>query len=91
MPNSIAEVNSRLGVVKGLQQALEQGQNRFRYALELKEKVILNTEPSGVAKIQEDTDSLKQEFDKLTTDVQVLIITQLFFILFFHLLSLFKK
>ncbi|CAH1403532.1 unnamed protein product [Nezara viridula] len=70
MPNSIAEVNSRLGVVKGLQQALEQGQNRFRYALELKEKVILNTEPSGVAKIQEDTDSLKQEFDKLTTDVQ---------------------
>lgn len=71
MPNSLIEVTARLGIVKGLQQALEQGQNRLRYALELKEKVILNTEQSGVAKIQEDSDSLKQEFDKLTADVQV--------------------
>ncbi|CAB0000297.1 unnamed protein product, partial [Nesidiocoris tenuis] len=70
MPNTLAEVSARLGVVKGLQQALEQGQNRLRYALELKEKVILNTESSGVAKIQEDSDSLKTEFDKLVNEVQ---------------------
>lgn len=75
MPNTVAEVSSRLGVVKGLQQALEQGQNRLRYALELKEKVILNTEQSGVAKIQEDSESLKQEFEKLIIDVQVCIKT----------------
>ncbi|CAB0001384.1 unnamed protein product, partial [Nesidiocoris tenuis] len=72
MPNTLAEVSARLGVVKGLQQALEQGQNRLRYALELKEKVILNTESSGVAKIQEDSDSLKTEFDKLVNEVQIL-------------------
>jgi len=42
----------------------------FRYALELKEKVILNTEQNGAAKIQEDTENLKQEFEKLMTDVQ---------------------
>jgi nesprin-1 len=32
--------------------------------------VILNTEQSGAAKIQEDTENLKQEFEKLMTDVQ---------------------
>jgi hypothetical protein len=42
----------------------------FRYALELKEKVILNTEQNGAIKIQEDTENLKQEFDKLMIDVQ---------------------
>ena len=41
-----------------------------RYALELKEKVILNTEQNGAAKIQEDTENLKQEFEKLMIDVQ---------------------
>ena len=71
MPNNLNDVNSRLGVVKSLQQTLEQGQNRLRYALELKEKVILNTEQNGAAKIQEDSESLKQEFDKLVIDVQV--------------------
>jgi len=32
--------------------------------------VILNTEQNGAAKIQEDTENLKQEFEKLMTDVQ---------------------
>jgi nesprin-1 len=72
MPNNLNDVSSRLGVVKSLQQTLEQGQNRLRYALELKEKVILNTEQNGAAKIQEDSESLKQEFDKLVVDVQVI-------------------
>lgn len=30
----------------------------------------MNTEQSGAAKIQEDTDSLKLEFDKLIADLQ---------------------
>lgn len=38
--------------------------------MELKEKVILNTEQNGAAKIQEDTENLKQEFEKLMIDVQ---------------------
>jgi nesprin-1 len=32
--------------------------------------VILNTEQNGAAKIQEDTENLKQEFEKLMIDVQ---------------------
>ncbi|KAL1139464.1 hypothetical protein AAG570_006448 [Ranatra chinensis] len=71
IPATLSELNCRLGVVKGIQQSLEQGQNRLRYALELKEKVILNTEQNGAAKIQEDSESLKQEFDKLIIDVQI--------------------
>lgn len=30
----------------------------------------MNTEPSGAAKIHEDTDNLKLEFDKLIADLQ---------------------
>lgn len=30
----------------------------------------MNTEQAGAAKIQEDTDNLKQEFDKLIADLQ---------------------
>ena len=78
MPNSIAEVNSSLGVMKGLQQVLAHGTNRLHYSIELKEKVMLNNGQNGVAKIQEDTDSLKQEFDKLTTDVQVYLVLLIF-------------
>ncbi|CAH2241590.1 jg3925 [Pararge aegeria aegeria] len=70
IPNTLQEVNSKINTVKLLRQSLEQGQNKLRYLLELKEKVIMNTEQTGAAKIQEDTDSLKQEFDKLIADLQ---------------------
>ncbi|XP_071454288.1 muscle-specific protein 300 kDa-like [Hetaerina americana] len=70
IPNTLPEVKNKLQVVRGIRQTLEQGQNKLRYALELKEKVILNTEQNGAAKLQEDTDNLKQEFEKLMTDVQ---------------------
>lgn len=64
-------MNNKLQIVKAIRQTLEQGQNRLRYALELKERVILNTEANGAAKIQEDTESLQQELEKLVQDVQV--------------------
>ncbi|XP_038215060.1 nesprin-1 [Zerene cesonia] len=70
IPNTLQEVNNKLNTVKLLRQSLEQGQNKLRYLLELKEKVIMNTEQAGAAKIQEDTDNLKQEFDKLIADLQ---------------------
>lgn len=69
VPHTISELQSKLNIVKGIRQSLEQGQNKLRYALELKEKVIVSTESSGVAKIEEDADNLKQEFDKLMIDV----------------------
>lgn len=58
-------------MLKTVKHMLEQGQNRLRYALELKEKVILNTEQAGAIKIVEDIESLKIEFDKLVSELQV--------------------
>lgn len=69
VPHTISELQSKLNIVKGIRQSLEQGQNKLRYALELKEKVIVTTESSGVAMIEEDAENLKQEFDKLQIDV----------------------
>lgn len=53
-----------------IRQSLEQGHHKLRYVFELKERVILNTEQSGSLQIQEDTDVLRQDFDKLARDVQ---------------------
>lgn len=66
---TMAELQSKLNIVKNVRQALEQGQNKLRYALELKEKVILSTESNGVTKIEEDSENLKQDFDSLMNDV----------------------
>lgn len=65
IPSTLNEVNNKLHTCKAIRQTLEQGQNKLRYVLELKEKVIMNTEQNGAAKIQEDTENLKNEFDKL--------------------------
>lgn len=70
IPSTLTEVNNKLHMCKAIRQTLEQGQNKLRYALELKEKVIMNTEQNGAAKIQEDTENLKSEFDKLLVDVE---------------------
>lgn len=69
LPSSLSEVQIKLNTVKSLRQGFEQGQNKLRYVLELKEKVILNTEVNGAAKIQEDTENLKVEFEKLLVDI----------------------
>lgn len=69
IPNSLTEIQIKLNTVKSLRQGFEQGQNKLRYVLELKEKVILNTEPNGASKIQEDTESLKDDFEKLLIDI----------------------
>ncbi|XP_078048160.1 muscle-specific protein 300 kDa isoform X4 [Augochlora pura] len=70
IPSTLAEVNNKLHTCKTTRQTLEQGQNKLRYALELKEKVIMNTEQNGAAKIQEDTENLKTEFEKLLANVE---------------------
>jgi len=64
-------VKSKLQSLKVIRQTLEQGQNRLRYIMELKEKVVLSTEPQGNVKIEEDIENLKQEFDKLSNKIQV--------------------
>lgn len=69
VPSSLSEVQIKLNTVKSIRQGFEQGQNKLRYAMELKEKVIMNTEVNGAAKIQEDTENLKVDFDKLLIDI----------------------
>lgn len=69
IPGTLNEVQIKLNTVKNLRQGFETGQNKLRYLLELKEKVIMNTEQNGAAKIQEDTEALKQDFDKLLIDL----------------------
>lgn len=69
LPKTIDEVKIKLSTVKAIKQMLEQGHNKLRYTIELKEKVIMNTELNGAVKIQEDTENLKAEFDKLSADV----------------------
>lgn len=71
IPNRLSEVKSKLQSLKVIRQTLEQGQNRLRYIMELKEKVVLSTEPQGTVKIEEDTENLRQEFDKLSNKIQV--------------------
>jgi len=78
IPNSLNEVKSKLQSLKVIRQTLEQGQNRLRYILELKEKVVLSTEPQGAVKIEEDTENLRQEFDKLSNKIQVSDTTNIF-------------
>lgn len=67
----MTEINNKLQMLKTIRHSLDQGQHRLQYALELKEKVILNTEPAGATKIVEDIESVKLEFDKLLNEVQV--------------------
>lgn len=69
IPNTLSEINNKLQVVKNIRTSIEQGQNKLRYINELKERVIMNTEQSGALKIQEDTDNLKQDMEKLISDV----------------------
>ncbi|XP_074030429.1 muscle-specific protein 300 kDa isoform X10 [Leptinotarsa decemlineata] len=66
---SLTEINNRLQVVKNIRTSLEQGQNKLRYIQELKERVSMNTEQSGAAKIREDTENLKIDMEKLLNDV----------------------
>ncbi|KAG5889989.1 hypothetical protein JTB14_035905 [Gonioctena quinquepunctata] len=66
---SLTEINNKLQVVKNIRTSLEQGQNKLRYIQELKERVSMNTEQSGAAKIKEDTENLKIDMEKLLNDV----------------------
>ena len=68
--DNLSELKGRLQHVKQIKTTMEQGHHKLRYAQELKERVILNTESSGGQQIQEDTEILRQEFDRLVRDIQ---------------------
>lgn len=68
--DNLSELKGRLHQIKCIRQSLEQGHHKLRYVQELKERVILNTEQSGAQQIQDDTEVLRSDFDKLSRDVQ---------------------
>lgn len=67
--SSLEELHERLACVKNVKNSLEQGQHKLRYVLELKERVILNTEQFGATEIQNNTESVRREFERLMSDI----------------------
>ena len=59
-----------MDTINSIQKAIDHGQNKYRYTLELKDKVILNTTDEGVKKILENSENMRNEFDKLINDIQ---------------------
>jgi nesprin-1 len=68
--NTHASLNGALQKVAAVRQSLEQGQNKLRYTIELKDRVVGNTEASGAKRVADATDSLKVDFDRLVSEVQ---------------------
>ncbi|KAG1668684.1 Nesprin-1 [Nymphon striatum] len=66
---SITDIQNRIETTKSLKVSLEHEQNKLRYLLELKEKVILNTDSDGAASINEDMENLQADFDKLLNEI----------------------
>ena len=63
-------VSDKLRAVRDICQSLETGQNKLRYATELKERVILNTDKAGCSGIDKETSDLKADFEKLILEIQ---------------------
>ncbi len=68
--NTHEAINRKLQELREIRQSLENGQNKLRYVLELKERVLMNTEPSGAQTIQDETMAVKADFEKLLSEVQ---------------------
>ncbi|KAA0201773.1 hypothetical protein HAZT_HAZT011047 [Hyalella azteca] len=67
--SNISELQDNLATVKSIKNSLEQGQHKLRYVLELKERVILNTEQEGARKILQNTENMRQQFEQLISDI----------------------
>lgn len=68
--NSHESVSDKLKCVRDICQSLEAGQNKLRYAMELKERVIMNTDQAGCPGIEKETIDLKNDFEKLILEIQ---------------------
>ncbi|QQP31635.1 Nesprin1like [Caligus rogercresseyi] len=67
--NSHEDLSEKLELINGIRSGLDQGQNKLRYVLELKDKVTNNTEIDGAKKIESETDELKKDFEKLVSEI----------------------
>lgn len=72
IPKTLGEVQIKMNTIKSIHQGFEQGKNKLRYLDELKERVIMNTEPNGATKIQENTENLKEDFAKLLEEIMTI-------------------
>ncbi len=67
--NTHEAISSKLQELKDVRQSMEGGQNKLRYVLELKERVVMNTEPSGAQVIEKETAAVKEDFDRLMAEM----------------------
>ena len=68
--NTHEALNQKLHDLRDIRQSFEQGQNKLRYVLELKERIVLNTEATGAEMIEIDTSTLKLDFESLVDELQ---------------------
>ena len=67
--NTHADLEDKLNGVKDVRTSMEQGQNKLRYLQDLKERVIINTDPAGVAEVEAGISGLKKDFEDLMNEV----------------------
>ena len=68
--NTHEGLSQKLGDLREVRQKFDQGQNKLRYVLELKERVVLNTEAAGAESIETDTEAIKAAFEGLAEELQ---------------------
>ena len=64
-----SELQENLATVKSIKNSLELGQHKLRYVMELKERVIINTQTVGAQRIQKSDDQLRLQFEELISDI----------------------
>ena len=68
--NTHESLSQKLQDLREVRQKFDQGQNKLRYVLELKERVVLNTEAAGAENIEADTERIKTDFEELAEELQ---------------------
>lgn len=68
--NTHESISTKLQELRDIRNTLETGQNKLRYVLELKERVVLTTAAPGAQKIENDTAELQKDFEKLIQELQ---------------------
>ena len=68
--NTHSELEEKLNGVREIRTMMEQGQNKLRYLQDLKERVIMHTDSSGVKAVEDQVDALKKDFENLMNEVQ---------------------
>jgi nesprin-1 len=68
--NTHSELSEKLSSLKDVRTSLEQGHNKLRLIQDLKERTAFNTDSGGVSAIELKVKDLKEDFERLSVEVQ---------------------